>query len=206
MKKSTIIQSIRFCILNRVFVPCLFLLAISLLLMNYSQVFLALVLLSGIFILLSIFLLLFPKLSRVCWKLRQYGNLNDLLEDAEEELNYSSICPGERLYLTPKYLIQISSYFVYIIPLESVLWVFRLNNMRFSFSKKREVMSYHLRITTIVGETFQIRNRKKEELDQIMNVLIERYPNFFYGYSEEHDEMVHYILKENKEEQRIKHR
>ncbi|MBO4410644.1 MAG: hypothetical protein J5794_00420, partial [Lachnospiraceae bacterium] len=53
---------------------------------------------------------------------------------------------------------------------------------------------------TITGDTFILRNQAKKDLDAIETQLSERYPNFFYGYSEEHDRMVHYILSENEKE------
>ena len=86
-------------------------------------------------------------------------------------------------------------------PLESALWVFRLQDMRYSLREKRDVMHYSMRIYTITGDKFILRDQAKADLDAIENLLTEHYPNFFYGYSEEHDRMVHYILEENVKEQ-----
>ena len=145
-------------------------------------------------------LLIFPKLSMTYVRLRNYGNADVILADAEKELSERSILEEDNMVLTPKYLFEFSSDLSAIIPLESVLWVFRLENMRYSFKSRREKMFYSLRIVTIAGDTFVLKDKQKAHLDKIMEVLTDRYPNFFYGYSEEHDRMVHYILEENRKE------
>lgn len=138
--------------------------------------------------------------SRVYRRLLPYGDPDRILQDAVKELTSGTIFQENGLALTPKYLIVFSGRTRAVIPLESALWVFRLQNMRYSFLKDRDVMHYSMRIYTITGDKLILKDRKKEELDRIEALLTDRYPNFFYGYSEEHDRMVRYILTEQARE------
>ena len=138
--------------------------------------------------------------SRLYRLLQRYGNASEILNDAITELEDHCIFSHEGLALTPKYLFDFSEREKAIVPLESALWVFRLQDMKYSFKEDRDVMHYSMRIYTITGDTFILKDQSKADLDAIEDLLIEHYPNFFYGYSEEHDRMVHYLLAENEKE------
>ena len=140
------------------------------------------------------------SLSSLYRHMGRYGEASSLLQDALSELQEHCIFSHEGLALTPKYLFDFSDRTSAVIPLESALWVFRLQDMRYSMRDKRDIMYYSMRIYTITGDKFVLKNRAKADLDEIEEVLTDRYPNFFYGYSEEHDRMVHYILEENAKE------
>lgn len=158
---------------------------------------------AGFVLFLYYFLLfLFPRLTPTLKRLKNYGNAADILNDAEEELDKRRIFRQGNMALTTKYLFDFDADASFIIPLHDVLWVFPLQDMHYSAAAKREKMIYSLRIVTIVGDTFMLKNKRKEDIDTVMEVLTDRYPNFFYGYSEEHDKMVNYILEENKREQK----
>ena len=139
-------------------------------------------------------------LSRLYRLLERYGNADAILRDAISELKDHCIFSHGGLALTPKYLFDFSGREKAVVPLESALWVFRLQDMKYSFRADRDVMHYSMRIYTITGDTFILKDQKKADLDAIEDLLTERYPNFFYGYSEEHDRMVHYLLRENEKE------
>ncbi len=145
-------------------------------------------------------LLAFPKLSVTYRRLKNYGNADDILDDAEDEILHYELLRQGNMILTPKYLTELSAEQSFIVPLESVLWVFHTRDMRFSVKDKRRRMYYALWIITIAGDNFILKNRSKAEIDTIMDVLTDRYPNFFYDYSEEQEKMVRYILRESKRE------
>lgn len=140
------------------------------------------------------------RLSGLYRMLGRYGNADKILTEAAAELKRHCIFDHEGLALTSKYLFDFSDRSHAIVPLESALWVFRLQDMRFSLLKGRDLMHYSMRIYTITGDAFILRDQAKEDLDKIEELLTDHYPNFFYGYSEEHDRMVHYILAENEKE------
>lgn len=138
--------------------------------------------------------------SSIYRRLQAYGDAEKLLSDAIAELRDRCVFVHDGIALTPKYLFDFGDRDHAVIPLESVLWVFRLQDMRYSLKKRREVMHYHMRIYTITGDRFVLRSYQKKDLDTIEDLLTERYPNFFYGYSEEQEGMVHFILEENRKE------
>lgn len=140
------------------------------------------------------------SVSRLYSTLSHYGNPEVVLRDALKELKTHTIYRHNDLALTPKYLIDMSPSVRAVIPLESALWVFRMQYMRHHLLVNRDVMHYAMRIYTITGDIYILKNRSKEDFDEIEALLTDRYPNFFYGYSEAHDEMVHYILSEQKRE------
>ncbi len=146
-------------------------------------------------------LMIFPRLSRTYRRLRSYGNAETLLSEADREVR-SPILRAGNMVLTPKFLIEYDADRTDIVPLESALWVFDLQNLRWSLRERKMKMHYSLRIVTIAGHRFMLRNKAKADIDEIMTHLTDRYPNFFYGYSEEHEKMVHYILRENEREKK----
>ena len=157
--------------------------------------------LAGLAILIyTLILLIFPGLSASCLRLRRYGDADTLLREAENELKNDVLLNTGRLVLTPHFLVEYNADRTAIIPLKAVLWIFHLRDMRYSAKEHRERMYYSLRITTITGDVFTLRDYHKNELEKIMDVLTEHYPNFFYDYSEEHERMVNYILEENEKE------
>lgn len=161
---------------------------------------LILALISLVGLIYTLILLICPKLSVTYLRLKNYGEASKIMHDADAELLDRKILEEGNMVLTPKYLIEFSPDASAVIPLESVLWIFKTTRMKYVLKDRRERMFYTLRIVTIAGDTFIIRDKKKSDIDQIENVLTERYPNFFYGYSEEHDKMVRYILRESKRE------
>ncbi len=148
--------------------------------------------------------LAFPKTSRTVRKLARLGSRAALLADANEEYMKPHILDQDNMVLTPKYLFKFAGDRSAIVPLQSVLWVYEFNNMRRSFSTGRERMVYFLRVVTIAGDTIQFASLYQKNIQKVVDTLTERYPNFFYGYSEEHDKMVSYILRENKIEAKRK--
>jgi len=200
MNHSFILHKIRTCSARHTLFFSLLSLILGICFLKIDWLSLVFCILAAIGIFVALIAFFFPTISLPYRRLSRYGNAAELLEDAENELIAEPILQEENLYLTPKYLISVTPFSIAVIPLVSVLWVFQLNNMRFSLKTKREMMYYHLRIVTITGDTFKIQNRRKEEISSILNILIDRYPNFFYDYSADHEEMVHYILTENKNE------
>lgn len=140
------------------------------------------------------------KFTKEYLRLARYGDPERIIEGAAKEYADKCILENTVLALTPKYLIHFSGKRTEIIPLESVLWVFETQELKSELFSQNEQMIYTLYITTITGERYKIRSQNHEGLAQVNELLTERYPNYFYGYSEEHSRMVHYILDENQKE------
>lgn len=149
----------------------------------------------GLFLLLrSLLFLCFPKLSPVFLRLCHYGRPSQILADAQKQLAEECIIRTHDMALTPGYLIEFSGGTSAIVPMRAVLWAFHFGTLRF------RKMSYTLHLVMETGDRYSFRNKKKEDLDTIMEQLTEHFPNFFIGYSEEHLQLVHHLLKERRSE------
>lgn len=209
MLQRILIPSIVFALLLSAFfllnVPALFYAKNALFLMQVLRlVILVLLLLSlGNMIYMGI-IFAFPFLSPGVQRLAKYGDLKVLLKECETELLGKHLVDQDNMVLTNRYLFKFAGTKSAIVPLPSALWVFPLNNMRMSFLERRERMVYFLRVVTIQGDTFRFASLHKKNIDLIIDTLTDRYPNFFYGYSDEHDKMVRFILAENRLENKKK--
>lgn len=140
------------------------------------------------------------KFTKEYSRLSKYGDADRIISEAARELSSKCLLKSGGIMLTPKYLIHFSGSRTEIIPLESALWVFETQELRNELFSQKEQMIYTLYITTITGERYKIRSESHEGIAEITELLTDRYPNFFYGYSPEHSRMVHYILEENQKE------
>ena len=202
MQEKNILKYIRKSQVGRLLIPfvCLVLFGVLLILFPGRPLLYVLTAVPSLFFLWQLMLFFFPKLSRTYRRLNDYGDADEILKEAERELSDDWFFKHNDLALTPKYLFEFNGDETAIIPLTDVLWLFRYESLAYSFRERREQLHYNMRIVTITGDRFTLRNKQKEDLDGIMDLIVERYPNFFYGYSEEHDRMVHYILEENRRE------
>ncbi len=206
MQEKNILKYIRKSQAKRLILPLICLVccaALCLLFPGHIELY-VLASLPALILLWQLMLFLFPKLSVTYRRLKDYGNARAILSEAEKELSEDWFFKHNDLALTPKYLFEFNGGQTAIIPLTDVLWLFRYETLVYSFKARREQLEYNMRIVTITGDRFTLKNKQKEDLDGIMDLITERYPNFFYGYSEEHDQMVHYILEENKRELRAR--
>ncbi|CVI67918.1 hypothetical protein NDGK_01057 [Clostridiales bacterium CHKCI001] len=144
-----------------------------------------------------------PLESPACRRLRKYGNLSQIITQVEQELDNNCIIRTSNMALTPNYLIEFSEDVSAIIPLSSVLWTYKHGDLRrnWKFQKK---MRYSLHVITNKGDNFTFKNKQSADVEQILNELTNRYPSFFYGYSEEHQELMNHILKDLKMERKKK--
>ena len=206
MQEKNILKYIRLSQVKRLILPflCLVLFAVLLVFFPGKPILYILGAIPALILLWLLLVFLFPKLSKTYRRLKNYGNAKAILSEAEKELSDSWFFKHNDLALTPKYLFEFNGDETAIIPLTDVLWLFRYETLVYSLKERREQLHYNMRIVTITGDRFTLKNKQKEDLDGIMDLIVERYPNFFYGYSEEHDQMVHYILEENQRELKAK--
>ena len=149
----------------------------------------------GILLLLrDLLYLCFPKLSPGFIRLYHYGDPDRLLAQVEQQLADSCIIRTNDMALTPGYLVEFSGSTSAIVPMSAVLWAFHFGTLR------GRRMSYTLHLVMESGDRYSFRNKKKEDLDTIMEQLTEHFPNFFIGYSEEHRQLVEHLLYEKRRE------
>lgn len=141
--------------------------------------------------------LIFPRLSPAYLHLGRYGNPRKLIRFVEYELENSVIIHTKDMVLTSHYLVEFSEDVTALIPLESVLWTYEYATLRYRFPFKH-VLRHNLHIVTVQGDHYLFKNKQAEDVERIYEELTNRFPNFFFGYSQEHEEMVRHILKDNK--------
>ena len=136
-----------------------------------------------------------PRLTPAYRRLRKYGNPEEILAKVEEELYNSSRIRTRDMVLTASYLLEFSADVTAIIPLEAVLWTYDHASMRYTLRGK--TLSYTIHVVTIYGDEYNLKKKSAEDVQVIYNELTSRFPNYFYGYSREHQQMVRHIIRES---------
>ena len=149
--------------------------------LNRREIVLMVVLLFVFVLMIVVFIRTFlyiinPRLTKTYRNLEHYGNPEKILNDVEKQIRRRILLQTKTLILTPRYLVELSDDICAIIPLPEVLWIYDHAAMRRTTGKSHR------------------------EVSAIYHELNTRYPNFFFGYSKEHQEMVQYVLHEMKNE------
>lgn len=139
-----------------------------------------------------------PRLTKTYRNLEHYGNPEKILNDVEKQIRRRILLQTKTLILTPRYLVELSDDICAIIPLPEVLWIYDHAAMRRTIKGRQ--LSYTIHVVTMKGEEYTLTGKSHREVSAIYHELNTRYPNFFFGYSKEHQEMVQYVLHEMKNE------
>lgn len=171
--------------------------------LNRREIVLMVVLLLVFVLMIVVFIRTFlyiinPRLTKTYRNLEHYGNPEKILSDVEKQIRRRILLQTKTLILTPRYLVELSDDICAIIPLPEVLWIYDHAAMRRSIKGRQ--LSYTIHVVTMKGEEYTLTGKSHREVSAIYHELNTRYPNFFFGYSKEHQEMVQYVLHEMKNE------
>lgn len=171
--------------------------------LNRREIVLMVVLLLVFVLMIVVFIRTFlyiinPRLTKTYRNLEHYGNPEKILNDVEKQIRRRILLQTKTLILTPRYLIELSDDICAIIPLPEVLWIYDHAAMRRTIKGRQ--LSYTIHVVTMKGEEYTLTGKSHREVSAIYHELNTRYPNFFFGYSKEHQEMVQYVLHEMKNE------
>lgn len=161
----------------------------------FGLLLLACMLLCAVSLLRALLCLLFPACSRTYRRLRQYGNPKKIWANVEKELGQNGGIQTADMALTNRYLIEFSGDLSTIVPLEAVIWIYKMGSIRHRLPTFKKTMRYTLNLVTIDGKAYAFKNKKRGDVVMIQEEMSRRYPNFFFGYSEEHEEMVRHMIK-----------
>ena len=172
--------------------------------LNRREIVLMVVLLLVFVLMIVVFIRTFlyiinPRLTKTYRNLEHYGNPEKILNDVEKQIRRRILLQTKTLILTPRYLVELSDDICAIIPLPEVLWIYDHAAMRRTIKGRQ--LSYTIHVVTMKGEEYTLTGKSHREVSAIYHELNTRYPNFFFGYSKEHQEMVQYVLHEMKNEQ-----
>lgn len=171
--------------------------------LNRREIVLMVVLLLVFVLMIVVFIRTFlyiinPRLTKTYRNLDHYGNPEKILSDVEKQIRRRILLQTKTLILTPRYLVELSDDICAIIPLPEVLWIYDHAAMRRTIKGRQ--LSYTIHVVTMKGEEYTLTGKSHREVSAIYHELNTRYPNFFFGYSKEHQEMVQYVLHEMKNE------
>lgn len=171
--------------------------------LNRREIVLMVVLLLVFVLMIVVFIRTFlyiinPRLTKTYRNLEHYGNPEKILNDVEKQIRRRILLQTKTLILTPRYLVELSDDICAIIPLPEVLWIYYHAAMRRTIKGRQ--LSYTIHVVTMKGEEYTLTGKSHREVSAIYHELNTRYPNFFFGYSKEHQEMVQYVLHEMKNE------
>lgn len=171
--------------------------------LNRREIVLMVVLLLVFVLMIVVFIRTFlyiinPRLTKTYRNLEHYGNPEKILSDVEKQIRRRILLQTKTLILTPRYLVELSDDICAIIPLPEVLWIYDHAAMRRTIKGRQ--LSYTIHVVTMKGEEYTLTGKSHREVSAIHHELNTRYPNFFFGYSKEHQEMVQYVLHEMKNE------
>ena len=171
--------------------------------LNRREIVLMVVLLLVFVLMIVVFIRTFlyiinPRLTKTYRNLEHYGNPEKILNDVEKQIRRRILLQTKTLILTPRYLVELSDDICAIIPLPEVLWIYDHAAMRRTIKGRQ--LSYTIHVVTMKGEEYALTGKSHREVSAIYHELNTRYPNFFFGYSKEHQEMVQYVLHEMKNE------
>lgn len=171
--------------------------------LNRREIVLMVVLLLVFVLMIVVFIRTFlyiinPRLTKTYRNLEHYGNPEKILNHVEKQIRRRILLQTKTLILTPRYLVELSDDICAIIPLPEVLWIYDHAAMRRTIKGRQ--LSYTIHVVTMKGEEYTLTGKSHREVSAIYHELNTRYPNFFFGYSKEHQEMVQYVLHEMKNE------
>ena len=171
--------------------------------LNRREIVLMVVLLLVFVLMIVVFIRTFlyiinPRLTKTYRNLEHYGNPEKILSDVEKQIRRRILLQTKTLILTPRSLVELSDDICAIIPLPEVLWIYDHAAMRRTIKGRQ--LSYTIHVVTMKGEEYTLTGKSHREVSAIYHELNTRYPNFFFGYSKEHQEMVQYVLHEMKNE------
>ena len=171
--------------------------------LNRREIVLMVVLLLVFVLMIVVFIRTFlyiinPRLTKTYRNLEHYGNPEKILNDVEKQIRRRILLQTKTLILTPRYLVELSDDICAIIPMPEVLWIYDHAAMRRTIKGRQ--LSYTIHVVTMKGEEYTLTGKSHREVSAIYHELNTRYPNFFFGYSKEHQEMVQYVLHEMKNE------
>ena len=171
--------------------------------LNRREIVLMVVLLLVFVLMIVVFIRTFlyiinPRLTKTYRNLEHYGNPEKILSDVEKQIRRRILLQTKTLILTPRYLVELSDDICAIIPLPEVLWIYDHAAMRRTIKGRQ--LSYTIHVVTMKGEEYTLTGKSHREVSAIYHELNTRYPNFFFGYSKEHQEMVQYVVHEMKNE------
>ncbi len=142
---------------------------------------------TGIYALVSVLLARLymekPVLSPACQNLKRFGNPEELLAQAEEELATLPQLATEDIFITEHFFILVSEYGNAIIPIDEIIWIYKYSTLH-KFLWYHFSITYTLHISANKHLYLRCPKNVKSDIDGIADYLAEANHNILVGFNE----------------------
>ena len=125
-----------------------------------------------------------PVLSPACQNLKRFGNPEELLAQAEEELATLPQLATEDIFITEHFFILVSQLGNAIIPIDEIIWIYKYSTMHKFFWYHFNI-TYTLHISARKHLYLRCPKNVKSDIDGITDYLAEANHNILVGFNEE---------------------
>lgn len=127
-----------------------------------------------------------PFLHPSCVFLRRYGSIRQQVSELESELESDIRLRCKNLIITKKYLLELSSNHLKILPLNQILWAYKHSNFH-QFRLFSNKLTYTLRVISKKSGKLVSTLQPKSDVDLVLKYLEDHFPEILVGYSKEND-------------------
>ena len=134
-------------------------------------------------IVIDIISMLNPVMSPPVQRLKRYGNPEELLKMADEELSTLPQLATEDMFITEHFFIEVSYYGITIVPIKEIIWLYKNSTLKKRFGIHMNI-SYTLHTTA--NKNFYVNCPKniKSDIDGIIDYLAEANHDILVGFNE----------------------
>lgn len=122
-----------------------------------------------------------PELYPVCTFLGRHVQ-KELIDEAQEELSTQNYIQINSMYITENYFIDLSKYKVSVIPLNEIVWCYRLGTI--SLNPKVHDPEYSIHFTILNGAVITVKHKTSDEALELINAIRATEYNIIIGHSE----------------------
>lgn len=132
-----------------------------------------------------------PAMYPVCTFLGKHVQ-KELIDEAQEELNSANYLQINSMYITENYFIDLGLSQVSVIPLNEIVWCYRLGTI--SFNPHRHNPEYSIHFTILSGAVITAKHKTSDEALELINAIRATEYNIVIGHSESKKKRVKKII------------
>lgn len=145
----------------------------------------------GITLVVSLFFVIYdilsafiPKLSPPAMRLRRYGNPEELLAIANDELSTLPQLATEDMFITEHFFIEISTFGIAVVPIDQIVWIYKHSTLHEFFGIHFNI-DYTLHICAHGRFYFNCPKNTISDIDGIIDYLQEANHDIIVGFTPE---------------------
>lgn len=119
-----------------------------------------------------------------------------LIKNANIELNSDNYIQINSMYITENYLVDLTVPRIYVIPLNDIIWCYRVG--KFAFNSKKTATDFSLVLTSFDGITTTLIHKTSDEALELLNTIRATEANIIIGFSDSKKHEAKQIIAANK--------